>query len=102
MRHQIIQRADLQRRFMGCFQQHWRRKAGTARFFPTRSAKAPAIPRRKSGKTIFRARRGKIIPRRLAEIQKRGADFGTDHMQPDILRPGIAAAITKKPCQRRH
>ena len=84
------------------FQQYGWCEARTTGFLPACGAKAPAIPGRKPDKAIFRARRGKIISRSLAELQKFSAHFRANHMKPDILGARIAAAIAEKPRQWCH
>ena len=78
---------------------HLRRPSGFKCLFPPLHTQAPAVPRSDTWKLILGNRRAEVITDGARELQKLGAGFDTDQVQPHILRTGVAAAISIKLCE---
>ena len=78
---------------------HLRRPSGFKCLFPPLHTQAPTVPRSDAQKLILGNRRAEVVANCARELQKLGAGFDTDQVQPHILRTGVAAAISIKPCE---
>ncbi len=101
MRLQVFQIAKRQTSFMRRCQHDLRCEAGLQRFLPARRTQAPLVARLQSWKTPLQIGSRKIVPGRFRKCQKLGRQHHADRMRTHILRPRIAAAITKKAGHRR-
>src|SRR5438105_4346407 len=67
--------------------------AGCERFAPGSGAHAPSIARLETWKTEFRRRRNEVIAAPTREREKFFGYLHADHVQPEILGSGVAAAV---------
>jgi hypothetical protein len=94
---EISKRAVTQRTFVSGAQDHAGGLAGLERFLPTRCAQAPTVAGFQSAKAKFRQRCRKIVATGFGKLEKRGGHDGTNRVAPDVLAPGVAAAVSKEP-----
>src|SRR5690349_4119867 len=93
---QIGELAELQRAFMRRPQHDARRAVCLQCLLPARRAQAPAITGLQSCKTESRGRRRKIIALRFRKTKKLLRHDDAYRMAAEIVRPGIAATVTKE------
>jgi hypothetical protein len=101
MRLQIFQVTKRETRFMRCRQNNLRSVPSIERFLPPRCAEAPLVARLQPGKPKLQIGRRQVVSGRLREGQEFGCQNDANRVRPDILRPGIAAAIPEKAGHRR-
>ena len=70
------------------------------RFLPSRGAEAPSIAWFKTGETIFRHGRGKVVPREFGELKEVGCHFYTNRVRTMILIIGVTTTVAKESRQR--
>src|SRR3979409_805586 len=63
------------------------------RFPPRRRAYAPAIAGLEAGEAVFGGRRDQVIAPSARKLEKRPRHLRAHDMQPEVLRPGVAAAV---------
>jgi hypothetical protein len=101
VRPQVRQAAHLQGGQVRRFQQHGRRHADAPRLLPPGRAHAPAVARLEAGEADLRDRRHEVVAAGLAEGQEVRRDLHADHVQPVVLRSGVAAAVAEEAGERR-
>ena len=94
---EIGKRAVAQSAFVRSAQNHAGRLGRLEGFLPSRCAKTPTIAGLEAGKAEFRHRCRKIVAARFREREKRGGHDGAHRVAADVLRTGIAAAVSKEP-----
>lgn len=85
---------------MCCFQVHWWRDSAAQGIAPSRDAKAPAIPRFKSGEAPFRMWSDKVIAIEHRKIEKIPRDQNAHGMQTHVLGTGAAEPVPVESGQR--
>src|SRR5581483_3524154 len=93
-------RHDGQRFLVRGGEHHRRRDAGLVGLAPRAGAYAPAIAWLEAGKVVHGNGRDEIValpPRELQEIRRH---LRADDVQPEVLRTGVATAVTIEPRQR--
>ena len=97
---EIGKRAVAQSAFVRSAQNHAGRLARLEGFLPSGCAKTPAVAGLEARKTEIRHRCRKIVAARFREREKSGGHDGAHRVAADVLRTGIAAAVSKEPRHR--
>ena len=97
---QLLKVHKFQSRDVSGLKMHLRRLAGFKCLFPPLHAQAPAFAGANTWKSILGNRRAQVIADGSRELEKLGAGFNTDKVQPHIFCSGVAAAIAIKTCKR--
>jgi hypothetical protein len=92
---QIAELNVLQSRFVSGGKDHERRCPCLKSLLPPWSTDTPSISRLQARKAILWPRRGKVVARPKAEVQKVLGDQDADRVDATILRPALAESI---PC----
>lgn len=101
VRLQIFQVTKRETRFMRRRQHNLRSVPGIERFLPPRCAEAPFVAGLQTGKPKLKIGRRQVVAGRFRERQELGRQYNTNRVRPDVLRPGVAAAVPEKPGHRR-
>src|SRR5579859_4294901 len=96
------QRDDLQAAFVGGGEHHRRGDAVAVGEQPVGRRHAPPVARHQPGKAERRDRGAQVVADAALVFEELGGDHRTDRVAPQVLRPGVAAAVPVETGHRIH
>src|SRR6478609_6187279 len=97
VRHQGIDRHDLERALVGGAEHDGCGDARTVGLEPARGANAPAVAGLETGEAPLGTRRREVVAGKLAEVEELLGHHGAHRVASEVLRPGRAAAVAVEP-----